>query len=330
MLYLDRSLPDLNAEELSHTVQRRFPGMEVVLLDAEASPKAATPGEQEVQPEGRPIAEYRVSNQFAADNSPPHAPLPGMIGKSRSMQPVYRAARLLARRDTTVLITGPTGSGKEVVARAIHKLSPRAGRAFVVVNCAAIPEALLESELFGHTRGAFTGAMQSYGGRIQTAHGGTLFLDEIGEMPLSLQPKLLRFLEQKELQRLGSCEVVRVDTRVIAATNAHLPSLVRQGKFREDLYYRLCTFPMEIPPLRERLDDIAELARHFLEKFSSHPPAPELSPQGERLLKAHPWGGNVRELQNVIERALILAEDSGLIGPEHMLIPDGDLRSREW
>ena len=329
VLYLDRSLPDLNAEELSLTVQRRFPEIEVVLLDAEGSLEPAVPGKQEKPPANDAAVPRRVGDQSAADNAMRYAPLPGMIGKSRSMQTVYRAARLLARRDTTVLITGPTGSGKEVVARAIHKLSPRAGRAFVVVNCAASPEALLESELFGHTRGAFTGAMQSYGGRIQTAHGGTLFLDEIGEMPLSLQPKLLRFLEQKELQRLGSCEVVRVNTRVIAATNAHLPSLVRRGRFREDLYYRLCTFPMEIPPLHERLDDIAELARYFLEKFSLHPPAPELSAQGERLLKAHPWGGNVRELQNVIERALILAEDSGLIGPEHMLISDGDLCSRE-
>jgi transcriptional regulator with GAF, ATPase, and Fis domain len=188
------------------------------------------------------------------------------------MLPVYRAARLLARRDTTVLISGPTGSGKELVARAIHKLSVRAGRSFVVVNCAAIPEALLESELFGHTRGAFTGAMQSYGGRIQAGQGGTLLLDEIGDMPLSLQPKLLRFLEQKEIQRLGSSDVVRVDIRVIAATNAHLAALVRQGKFREDLYYRLSTFPIEIPPLRERPEDIAPLARHFLAKLWSRPP----------------------------------------------------------
>jgi transcriptional regulator with GAF, ATPase, and Fis domain len=244
-----------------------------------------------------------------------------MIGDSWNMQPVYRAARLLARRDTTVLVTGATGCGKELVARAIHNLSLRAARAFVVINCAAIPEALLESELFGHTRGAFTGAMQSYGGRIQTAQGGTLFLDEIGDMPLSLQPKLLRFLEQKELQRLGSCEVVRVDVRVIAATNARLPALVRQGKFREDLYYRLCTFPIEIPPLRERPEDILQLARHFLDKFSLRPPAPELSAEGAQLLKSYPWAGNVRELQNVIERALILAEDELLILPEHMLIP---------
>jgi transcriptional regulator with GAF, ATPase, and Fis domain len=219
------------------------------------------------------------------------------------------------------LVTGATGSGKELVARAIHNLSPRTSRAFVVINCAAIPEALLESELFGHTRGAFTGTMQSYAGRIQTAQGGTLFLDEIGDMPLSLQPRLLRFLEQKELQRLGSSDVVCVDARVIAATNARLPALVRQGKFREDLYYRLCAFPIEISPLRERPEDILQLAQHFLDKFSLRPPAPELSAEGAQLLKPHSWAGNMRELQNVIERALILAEDELLILPEHMLRP---------
>jgi transcriptional regulator with PAS, ATPase and Fis domain len=250
------------------------------------------------------------------------APLPGMIGNSCNMQPVYRAARLLAGRTTTVLIAGPTGSGKELVARAIHSLGPRADHAFVVVNCAAIPESLLESELFGYTRGAFTGATQSYGGRIQGAQGGTLFLDEIGEMPLALQPKLLRFLEQKELQRLGSSEVVRVDARVVAATNAHLLSLVREGKFREDLYYRLCAFPLEIPALRDRLEDIALLASHFLEKLTLGMPAPGLSAEALQLLREHEWPGNVRELQNVIERALILAEESAVIGPEHVWLLD--------
>jgi transcriptional regulator with PAS, ATPase and Fis domain len=192
----------------------------------------------------------------------------------------------------------------------------------VVVNCAAIPESLLESELFGYSRGAFTGALQSYGGRIQGAQGGTLFLDEIGEMPLALQPKLLRFLEQKELQRLGSSEVVRVDARVVAATNAHLLTLLREGKFREDLYYRLCAFPLDIPPLHERLEDIEPLANHFLEKFSLRPPTPELSMQALEQLRGHRWPGNVRELQNVIERALILAEEDAVIRPEHLWLLD--------
>jgi transcriptional regulator with PAS, ATPase and Fis domain len=248
---------------------------------------------------------------------------PGMIGDSLAMQPVYRLTRLLAPRTTTVLITGPTGCGKEMVAQAIHKLSPRSLRAFAVVNCAAIPETLLEAELFGYARGAFTGAMQAYAGRIQAAHGGTLFLDEIGEMPLSLQPKLLRFLEQKEVQRLGSSEVVRVDARIISATNAHLLSLVREGKFREDLYYRLCGFPIEIPGLRDRVEDIAPLAALFLEKYSdgrsSRFAAPQLSSAALQMLEAQPWPGNIRELQNVMERALILADGRPVIRPEHLM-----------
>ena len=246
----------------------------------------------------------------------------GMIGNSRIMQPVYRLARLLAPRSTTVLITGPTGCGKEIMARAIHQLSPRAAATFAVVNCAAIPETLLEAELFGYSRGAFTGAIKSYSGRIQTAQGGTLFLDEIGEMPLSLQPKLLRFLEQKELQRLGSAEVVRVDVRIVSATNAHLLSLVREGKFREDLYYRLCGFPIDIPPLRDRMGDLMQLAAHFLEKYSASRSAPQLSGGAMQMLKNHSWPGNIRELQNVIERALILSSDGDVIRADHLMLGD--------
>ena len=257
----------------------------------------------------------------------PCAALPGMIGNSPAMQAVYRLANLVASRDTTVLITGPTGSGKELVARALHELSPRATRTFAVVNCAAIPETLLEAELFGYSRGAFTGALQSYAGRIQAAHQGTLFLDEIGDMPLSLQPKLLRFLEQKELQRLGSSQVVRVDARVVAATNADLLTLVGQGKFREDLYYRLAAFPIAIPPLAERPSDVVRLAAFFLERFSTRPPAPELSEEAWALLRGQSWPGNVRELQNVIERALILADGEPVVRPAHLMLRDTSHRS---
>jgi len=324
-LLLDRRLADLDSAELAEMVRQRFPETEVVWLDTDGGIKE-TSGNSAATAEERGRAHASSSRERHA-GAACEAPLPGMIGNSRSMQPVYRAARLLSRRETTVLITGPTGSGKELVARAIHELSPRARRAFVVVNCAAIPEALLESELFGHTRGAFTGALQSYSGRIQAAQGGTLFLDEIGEMPLSLQPKLLRFLERKELQRLGSYETLQVDTRIVAATNAHLPALVRQGKFREDLYYRFATFPLEIPPLRDRPEDLADLARHFVEQFASHLPAPEISSAAMQMLKAQRWAGNVRELQNVMERALILAEDQPVIYPEHLLVQEMSLGS---
>jgi DNA-binding NtrC family response regulator len=343
VLFLDRRLPDLDAEELSQTVRQRYPGIEVVLLDPEAEADfdresdpepALNQGSDDPVLEMWPVVsnrnDHRSENPVAPVARAPHsifeAPLPGMIGSSRIMQPVYRLVRLLAPRNTTVLITGPTGCGKEIVARALHQLSPRAARAFAVVNCAAIPETMLEAELFGYARGAFTGAMQSYAGRIQAAQGGTLFLDEIGEMPLSLQPKLLRFLEQKELQRLGSAEVVRVDARVVSATNAHLLSLVREGKFREDLYYRLCAFPIEIPPLRDRTEDIAQLAAHFLDKYALRPPAPQLSAEALQLLQTQPWAGNIRELQNVIERALILSEEAA-IHPEHLLFADSSLRS---
>ncbi len=336
VLFLDRHLPDLDAEELSQTVRQRFPAIEVVLLDPESDAEPTVAEENtNLLAEMLPALSQNKSKDNYNDEADPlpsaqsilEAPLPGMIGTSRVMHPVYRLARLLAPRNTTVLITGPTGCGKEVVARAIHRLSPRTARTFAVVNCAAIPETLLEAELFGYARGAFTGAMQSYAGRIQAAQGGTLFLDEIGDMPLSLQPKLLRFLEQKELQRLGSAEVVRVDARVVSATNAHLLTLVREGKFREDLYYRLCGFPIEIPPLRDRPEDIAQLAGHFLEKYAAPLPAPQLSAEALQLLRAQPWAGNIRELQNVIERALILCEDRAVIRPEHLLLADSSFRN---
>jgi transcriptional regulator with GAF, ATPase, and Fis domain len=207
-----------------------------------------------------------------------------------------------------VLIEGETGTGKEVIARSLHRLSPRANKPFAVLNCAAIPESLLEAELFGHTRGAFTGAVQSRMGRIEAAHGGTLLLDEIGEMPLSMQAKMLRFLESGELQRVGDNEVTRVDVRLIAATHQPLEKNATEGTFRLDLYHRLAVFPIEVPPLRERLEDIPALAEHFLDKLADTiATRKRLGADALARLQQHSWGGNVRELMHVLERAMILS-----------------------
>jgi transcriptional regulator with GAF, ATPase, and Fis domain len=217
-----------------------------------------------------------------------------------------------------VLIEGETGSGKEVVAKAIHRLSDRANKSFAVLNCAAIPEALLEAELFGHTRGAFTGAVQSRTGRIEAAHGGTLFLDEIGEMPLALQAKMLRFLECGELQRVGDNETTRVDVRVIAATHQPLEKRAGEGTFRLDLYHRLAVFPIEVPALRERMEDLGLLAEHILAKLGERMPRKRLREDAAERLREHTWPGNVRELMHVLERAAILAGDNMEISAEEI------------
>ncbi len=250
----------------------------------------------------------------------PATPLPNMIGESDAMSKVYRAIRLVARRPTTVLLTGESGTGKELVARAIHEVSPRSSGPFVVVNCAAIPESLIESELFGYSRGAFTGAVQSKIGRVHAAHGGTLFLDEVGELPLNLQAKLLRFLQEGEVQRLGSTDIIRIETRVVAATNVNLLKRVEQATFRRDLYYRLAVFPVELPNLSERQDDILDLAHHFLGIYcrSGNQPSKHFSPAAIEALVEYAWPGNVRELQHAIERATILADEERVIQPEHL------------
>lgn len=241
-----------------------------------------------------------------------------MVGQSDVMLELARLIRLVAPREATVLIEGETGTGKEVVARALHRLSPRSAKPFVVLNCAAIPEALLEAELFGHTRGAFTGAVQSRTGRIEAAHGGTLFLDEIGEMPFALQAKMLRFLESGELQRVGENETLRVDVRVIAATHQQLESRATEGSFRLDLYHRLAVFPLDVPPLRERLSDIALLCEYFLALMGKSSPRKVLSSAALDKLYLHDWPGNVRELAHVLERASILADDSPSLRAEHI------------
>jgi transcriptional regulator with GAF, ATPase, and Fis domain len=319
---IDRNLPDLDAQEVAQQIRQQFPRIEVELLDstvASAKPQDSEVREESIAPFGESASttvEATVESAFPERNADA---LPGMIGSSRAMQRVYALVRMVASRGTTVLVTGESGTGKELVAEATHQLSRRSRQPFVVVNCAAIPEALMEAELFGHARGAFTGAVQSRLGRIHVAQGGTLFLDEVGELPLSMQAKLLRFLQNGEVQRLGSPDVYRVDVRVVCATNVQLLELVQRKQFRLDLYYRLAIFPIAVPPLRERPEDVGALADHFLEKLSLEAgmPLKHLVGQALPLLQKSLWAGNVRELQHAMERAFILAGNDLKLGVEH-------------
>lgn len=246
-----------------------------------------------------------------------------IIGENAALRAILKQVETVAPTDSTVLVRGETGTGKELIARAVHDLSPRKDRTFVKLNCAAIPTGLLESELFGHERGAFTGAISQKIGRFELAHQGTLFLDEVGDIPLELQPKLLRVLQEYEFERLGGTKTIRVNVRLVAATNRDLAEMMAEGRFRSDLYYRLNVFPITLPPLRERPDDIPRLVRHFTQAFARR--------MGRRIdtippsvmddLLRYPWPGNVRELQNVIERAVILSK-----GPA-LQVPVADLQS---
>jgi DNA-binding NtrC family response regulator len=239
--------------------------------------------------------------------------LPELIGDGACMLEVSRRIRLVAPRSTPVLIEGPTGSGKELVAEALHRLSTRSNKPFVAINCAAIPEALLEAELFGHTRGAFTGAVQGRVGRIEAADGGTLFLDEIGEMPLALQAKLLRFVECGELQRVGDNETVKVDVRIVTATHQPLAEQTQSGAFRADLYYRLAVFLIRTPSLAEHSEDLPLLINHFLARMGREAPLKRIDSEALAKLAAHDWPGNVRELEHILERAAILAGDEAVL-----------------
>jgi two-component system, NtrC family, response regulator AtoC len=247
----------------------------------------------------------------------------GIVGKSRPMERLFQLLETVAPTNSTILITGETGTGKEVVARAIHHNSPRRANRFVALNCSAIPETLLEAELFGHVRGAFTGAVGNRQGRLEQAHKGTLFLDEVGTMSVALQMKLLRVLQEREFERVGDSHTIKVDVRVIAATNSDLAKLVADGLFREDLFYRLNVIPVQLPPLRERKEDTPLLVQHFLAKFEcerdastvgERAPRLSVSQEGMRRLMAYPWPGNVRQLENAIERAVAFTAGRSQIG----------------
>jgi DNA-binding NtrC family response regulator len=348
---LDGVLPDLHLQDFAEEARSSHPAMDLIALDgtlAGLMGQVRSPRRGELLQVLRSVCEHGSSMGTPATTidtniatapvtaairphsarasslrSPANAPavvdlgaavrLPELIGESDRMLEVSRRIRLVAKRTTTVLIQGPTGTGKELVAGAVHRLSPRADRPFIALNCAAIPEALLEAELFGHARGAFTGAVQRRTGRIEAAHGGTLFLDEIGEMPLALQSKLLRFLESGELQRVGENEPVRVDVRIVAATHQSLARRAQEGSFRADLYYRLAVFCIQTPSLAEHRQDMTALVEHFLKASAGEDGPKQLDQEAVALLAAHPWPGNVRELQHVLERASILAEDRPVI-----------------
>ncbi len=358
VMILDTWLPDLEIQDFVAEFEASYPGTDLIAVDDPGlgGARARSPRRNEVllalrrgqdadgaawnsaeefsprEPDARPavvreeVFPSATGNRAGRDlaQSTGDGPgsgsvrLPELIGETPEMLEVSRRVRLVAPRAATVLVQGPTGSGKEVVARAIHRLSPRSARRLVALNCAAIPEALLEAELFGHTRGAFTGAVQGRVGRIEAADGGTLFLDEIGEMPLALQAKLLRFLETGELQRIGDNEPIRVDVRIVAATHRSLGQMVREGSFRADLYYRLAVFLIRTPSLAERPADLPLLTAMLMERMAEQEPARRLAPEAMEKLQGHMWPGNVRELQHVLERAAILAEDRPVIGADEI------------
>lgn len=329
VLLLDPMLPDLEPDGFRAIVRNRFPNTQVLTLNSQTGQLLV--GSSSPTPVSAKLVD--VINGGGAVRTVSFAPaipevsrvapesskikLRGMIGNSDSMQRTWAVTRMVAVRNTTVLITGESGTGKDLLAQELHLISARRNQPFVVVNCSAIPETLLEAELFGYTKGSFTGALQSRIGRIHAAHGGTLFLDEIGDMPLSLQSKILRFLEQGEVQRLGGNDNLKVDVRVVAATNADLKKMVAEQRFREDLYYRLAVFPIHLPPLRERMDDLEELTVSFVARYL---PGVSICREALQILAQHSWPGNIRELRNAIERATILVGSEPEIKPEHIIL----------
>ena len=321
-LVTDVMLIDGDGIETIGTVRELAPEMPVIILSAQntldTAVRATDTGAFEYFPKPFDIDELartvrqavgNASTRNEPDEEVPVAGLP-LVGRSAAMQAVYRMITRVLRNDLTVLVLGESGTGKELVAEAIHQLGHRKSGPFVAVNTAAIPAELIESELFGHEKGAFTGAVARHAGKFEQAHGGTLFLDEIGDMPLEAQTRLLRALQSGSIRRVGGREEVKVDVRIIAATNRDLEPLIAAGQFREDLYYRLNVVPINLPALRERADDVPALARHFLQLAASEGlPRHQLSDEAAQLLARQPWRGNVRELRNFIYRLALLARE---------------------
>src|SRR6202142_2415990 len=336
----DLMLPDGDGIEILKTVKENSPLMPVVLMTAHGSIETAVKAVKEgaydfiakpFDPEHlliivkRAIAEgaSRKENIILKKEFSRFLEIPEIIGISKAWDQVMAKVRKVAPMKTTALILGESGTGKELVARSIHHLSTRSKEPFVAVNCAAIPKDLIENELFGHEKGAYTGAQEIKLGRFELADKGTIFLDEIGDMDLSLQSKLLRVLQEREIERVGGTCTIKVDLRIIAASNKNLRKEVAEGRFREDLFYRLNVFPIVIPPLRERSEDIIPLVNHFIEMFSMdmNKPAPSLTSVVERLLNNYDWKGNVRELRNEVERPIIRCEGP-FLGSEHFNITE--------
>src|SRR3989454_3251414 len=326
-LVLDVHLPGLNGLDLQRELARADIQIPIIFLtghgDIPTSVRAIKVGALEFLT--KPFADEDLLNAIrdgiAQDRRSRAVPQPaGVIGSSRPWRQALAHAAKVGATEATVLLTGESGTGKEVIAHLIHDTSRRAGGPFVALNCAALPEALLESELFGYEKGAFTGAVVARPGRVEQAAGGTLFLDEVGEMSPAVQAKFLRVLQEREFQRLGGTRMQKANVRVIAATNRDLQVAMTKGAFREDLYYRLHVFAIQLPPLRERKEDILPLLEHFVEELGPvviGRPAAGISREARAHFLAYPWPGNVRELRNAVERALILCE-GGLINPEHL------------
>ncbi len=334
-LLLDVKLPGLNGLDLQEELAKSDVQVPIIFLtghgDIPMTVRAVKAGaanfltkpfddEELLEAVRRCITSYEEEQQLQSGPASEDT-FEGIVGKSNALRKVLERVAIVARTDSTVLLQGETGTGKELIARALHNLSPRKDRPFVRLNCAAIPSGLLESELFGHEKGAFTGALMQKKGRFEIADGGTLFLDEIGDISMELQPKLLRALQEHEFERLGSTRTIQVNVRIIAATHRDLTAMIREDKFREDLFYRLNVFPIEIPPIRERREDIPLLVNHFVSKLSQRLGKTIKSiprPTMEALVAAS-WPGNVRQLENFIERCVILTQGDQLLGPLHEL-----------